>query len=173
MPLIKHRQVVADTWQHVDDDAPIPADGGAIVSLKRWQAERETLISRNTPLGVRLDSDQSPQDIAGDLDRLDLVALDFPQYRDGRGYSSARLLRERHGFTGELRAVGNILRDQLAFMARCGFDAFEYEGRTPIEEALSAFDDVSVVYQTAADRRRSAAAERNDISHVFMNCTCG
>ena len=173
MPLIKHRQVVVDTWQHVDDDAPIPADGGAIVSLKRWQAERETLIGRNTPLGVRLDSDQSPQDIAGDLDRLDLVALDFPQYRDGRGYSSARLLRERHGYTGELRAVGNILRDQLAFMARCGFDAFEYEGRTPIEEALSAFDEVSVVYQPAADRRRSAAAERNDLSHVFMNGTCG
>jgi len=173
MSLIKHRRVVVDTWQHIDDDAQIPLNGGAIVSLRRWQAERDTLIGRNAPLGVQLDSDQSPQEIAGDLDRLALVAFDFPHFKDGRSYSSARLLRERYGFTGEVRAVGNILRDQLAFMARCGFDAFEYTGRTAAEEALCAFDEIDVVYQTAADRRRPAASIRNDISNVFMNGTCG
>lgn len=173
MTLIKHREIVADTWQQVDDGAPVPPNGGAIVSLDRWQAERDTLIGRNAPLGVRLRSDQSPQAIAGDLDRLELVALDFPHFKDGRGYSSARQLRERYGFTGEVRAVGNVLRDQLAFMARCGFDAFEYAGRTPAAEALSAFTEIDVVYQTAADRRRPAAVIRNDLSNVFMNGTCG
>jgi uncharacterized protein (DUF934 family) len=173
MPLIKHRHIVVDTWQQIDDDAPIPPDGGAIVSLDRWLAERDTLIGRNAPLGVRLNSSQSPQAIAEDLGRLALVALDFPHFKDGRAYSSARLLRERHHFTGEVRAVGNVLRDQLAFMARCGFDAFEYVGRTAAEEALKAFNEVDVVYQTAADRRRSAASQRNDISDVFMNGTCG
>jgi uncharacterized protein (DUF934 family) len=173
MPLIKDQRVAVDTWQHIDDDAPIPADGGAIVSLRRWQTDRDALIGRNAPLGVRLDADQSPQEIADDLDRLSLVALDFPQFKDGRSYSYARLLRERYGFTGEVRAVGNVLRDQLAFMARCGFDAFEYAGQTPTEEALKAFSDVDSVYQSAVDRRRTAASIRSDISNVFMNGTCG
>ena len=173
MPLIKHQKVVLDTWQHIDDDATIPPDGGAIVSLGRWQAERATLIGRNAPLGVRLDADQSPQEIVEDLDRFALVALDFPQFKDGRSYSHARLLRERYGFSGEVRAVGHVLRDQLAFMERCGFDAFEYVGQTPAEEALKAFGDVDPVYQTAADRRRTAASIRSDVSNVFLNGTCG
>jgi len=174
MPLIKERRVaVADPWVAVADDDAIPADAAAIVSGARWVAERETLLGRNAPLGVRLKPDQGPETIAADLDRLALIAVEFPAYTDGRGYSTARLLRERYGYAGELRAVGNVLRDQLAFMARCGFDAFEYAGRTPVEQALAAFDEISVVYQTAADRRRAAAVERSDRSRVFLNGTCG
>jgi uncharacterized protein (DUF934 family) len=173
MPLIKDRMIVADDWRHVGDDEALPAAGGVIVSLARWQAERATLDGRNAPLGIRLKSSEGPQTIAPDLDRFDVVAVEFPTFRDGRGYSTARLLRQRYRYAGELRAVGEVLRDQLDFMLRCGFDAFEYAGRTAAEEAMSAFDEIGVAYQTAADRRRSAAAERNDRSAAFMNGTCG
>lgn len=173
MPLIKDRMVVEDSWCHVEEGEVIPAEGGVIVSLARWQAERDSLTGRNAPIGIRLKSDEKPDAVAADLDRFDVIALEFPAFKDGRAYSSARLLRDRFRYTGELRAVGDVLRDQLAFMARCGFDTFEYSGLTAAEEALAAFDDITPVYQTAADRRRSAAALRNDGSGAFLNGTCG
>ena len=173
MPLIKNKQVVADTWQHVDGEAALPAEGGVIVSLARWQAERPALAARNAPLGIRLKSDEGAGAIADDLAHFDLVALEFPNFKDGRPYSTARILRERHYYTGELRAVGDVLHDQLQFMRRCGFDAFEYAGKTAAEKAIAAFDEIEAVYQTAADRRRSAAMIRNDISNAFLNGTCG
>ncbi|MEK9662881.1 MAG: DUF934 domain-containing protein [Alphaproteobacteria bacterium] len=173
MPLIKDRTVVEDGWSHLADDEAVPAEGGVIVSLARWQAERDSLAGRNAPLGIRLKSDERPDAVAADLDRFDVVALEFPAFKDGRAYSSARLLRDRFRYSGELRACGDVLRDQLAFMARCGFDAFEYSGLSAAEDALSAFDDIAAVYQTAADRRRSAAALRNDGSTAFLNGTCG
>jgi len=173
MPLIKNRSIVADDWRHIDDDAPLPAGGNAIVSLHRWKAERPQLAGRNAPLGVRLTSADRAEDIADDLGHFDVVALEFPAFKDGRAYSTARLLRERYRYQGEVRAVGEVLRDQLPFMARCGFDAFEYAGRTPADAALGAFEDIDVVYQRAADRRRPAAAVRNDVSDVFLNGTCG
>ncbi len=173
MPLIKDRRIVADDWRHVADGEALPAEGGVIVSLARWQAERDSLDGRNAPLGIRLKSDERPDSIAADLDRFGLVALEFPGFKDGRAYSTARLLRERYRYTGELRAVGEVLRDQLYFMLRCGFDAFEYSGATAAQEAVAAFDEMSVVYQTAADRRRSAAATRSDRSSAFLNGTCG
>lgn len=173
MPLIKNKQIATDTWQHVDDKSVLPADGGVIVSLARWQAERSVLVGRNAPLGIRLKSDEGADAIVDDLPHFDVVALEFPTFRDGRPYSIARLLRERYHYTGELRAVGDILRDQLLFMRRCGFDAFEYADKTTAEKAFSAFDEIGAVYQTAADRRRSAAMIRNDTSNVFLNGTCG
>ncbi|MDX1484755.1 MAG: DUF934 domain-containing protein [Alphaproteobacteria bacterium] len=160
MSLIKDGRIVADPWRHVDDEAPLPATGGIIVSLARWQAERSALIARRAPLGVRLSSADRAEDIAGDLDRFDVIALEFPAFKDGRAYSTARLLRQRYQYAGELRAVGEVLRDQLPLMARCGFDAFEYVGKTAAEEALEAFAEIDVVYQAAADRRPHAAALR-------------
>ena len=173
MPLIKDRTVVVDAWRHVGDADALPTDGGVIVSLGRWQAERTALDGRNAPLGIRLKSDERAETIAADLDRFDVVALEFPAFKDGRAYSTARLLRERYRYTRELRAVGEVLRDQLQFMLRCGFDAFEYAGQTAADEAIAAFDEIGVVYQTATDRRRSAAALRNDGSVAFLNGTCG
>ena len=169
MPLIKNKRIAADTWRHVDDEAPLPTDGDVIVSLARWQAEREALRGRNAPLGIRLRSDEDADAIADDLAYFDLVALEFPQFKDGRAYSTARLLRERHRYTGELRAIGEVLYDQLAFMQRCGFDAFEYAGSLAAEKALAAFDEIDVVYQTAADEQRSAASNRNEVSNVFLS----
>lgn len=173
MPLIKNMQVVTDTWQHVDDESALPTEGGVIVSLARWQAERSVLVGRNAPLGIRLRSNEGADAIADELPRFGVVALEFPTFRDGRSYSTARLLRERYHYTGELRAVGDILRDQLLFMRRCGFDAFEVVDKTAAKKAIAAFDEIEVVYQTAADRRRSAAMIRNDTSNVFLNGTCG
>ena len=174
MALIKDKVLVAeDSWTHVGDEDELPAAGGAIVTLARWRAERETLAGRNAPLGVLLASHEGPEEVADDLDRFDLIAVSFPQFKDGRGYSTGRLLRERYGFTGELRAVGNVLRDQLAFMARCGFDSFEYAGRTDPAEALKAFDEIAIVYQTAADRRRQAALDRADAAAAARDGTRG
>jgi len=125
MPLIKDGRIVEDSWYKAETAADLSQAGDLIVPLALWQAERARLLARNTRLGVALAAGETPEAIAADLDRLDLVALEFPKFNDGRAYSAARLLRERHGFAGELRATGNVLSDQLAFMLRCGFDAFE------------------------------------------------
>ncbi|MBT5571635.1 MAG: DUF934 domain-containing protein [Alphaproteobacteria bacterium] len=173
MALIKNREITEDSWVQLDDETPVPSEGGAIVSISRWRKDRVALSSRNAPIGVQLESDNGPEDVLDGLDRLDLIAVPFATFKDGRGYSTARLLRERHGFTGELRAVGNVLRDQLPLMERCGFDSFQYVGGTEALVALKAFKDIGAVYQTAADRRASAAALRNHPSQAFSNGTCG
>lgn len=153
--IIKNGAVVADRWTHVGGSAggPLP-DGDIVVPLETWRATRGSLLRRNSRLGVRLAAGDDPAEIAGDLDRLDLIALEFPSFADGRAYSAARLLRERYGYAGELRAVGDVLRDQLYFMRRCGFDAFELRPGRSIYDALAAFSEISVKYQGAADGPR-------------------
>jgi uncharacterized protein (DUF934 family) len=151
MRIIKDRRIVEDDWQHVEDGAPLP-DGKIVVPLSRWRAERESLIGRrNSGLGVRLASNEHAEDIAGDLENFQLVALHFPTFRDGRPYTTARLLRGRFGFKGELRATGDVLRDQIFFMHRVGFDSFEVRADRSLEDALKAFDDFSVTYQPSSD----------------------
>ena len=156
--VIKQRQVVADdTWQLFKPAAHgsssvVPPPGDVIVPLALWIDQRASLMSRAGRLGVWLDSHEEPAAIAGDLGRFALVALNFPQSGDGRGYSSARLLRERFGYKGELRAIGDVVRDHLFFLASCGFDSFLLrEGEDP-EEALTGFDDVSDAYQASVER---------------------
>jgi uncharacterized protein (DUF934 family) len=158
MPLLKNGQVVADTWTLLPEGAA--PEGDVIVSLERWQADRETLRAHNGRLGLRLKSDQSPAELAEDLDRFDLIALEFPRFGDGRAYSYARLLRERHGFAGELRAVGNVLRDQLFFMVRCGFDSFEVADDKAVAGWQEALSEISVLYQPTGDGRQTAFALR-------------
>jgi uncharacterized protein (DUF934 family) len=153
MALIKDGKVVADDWTVVADDAPVPADGDVIVSMKRFSESADELKARSGRLGVRLDADDAPEHLEPHIKSLDLIAIDFPKYVDGRGYSYARLLRERYAFAGELRAVGNVLRDQLQFMNRCGFDAYELQEGKDVDEALAAFGEISVAYQAAADER--------------------
>ena len=167
MPLLKDGALVDDPWVTVDDGTQLPMDGPAIVSLERWQAHRDALLGRNAPLGIRLKSDQSPALIADDLDRFAVVALEFPVFRAGRAYSYARLLRARYGYRGEVRAVGEVLRDQFLFMLRCGFDAFEVRDENAAGQWREAVSEISVVYQPAADsqtpvwalRHRKIAAE--------------
>ena len=165
MPLIKDDRLIEDPWVAANDDEPLPVAEAVIVDLERWRESREALLARNGRLGIRLKSDQSPSLIAEDLAHFDLVALEFPLFKDGRAYSHARLLRQRYGFTGELRAVGDVLRDQLLFMQRCGFDSFEVSGEVPDGQALDAWHrakgEITVRYQPAADRRPWVAALRH------------
>lgn len=160
MPLLKNGQIVEDSWRPLADDEPVPAEQPVVVTLKRWQAERGTLLGRNAPLGVRLPNNQPVAALAPDLPRLELIILEFPKLNDGRAYSQARLLRERHGYRGELRATGNVLRDQFLFMQRCGFDAVEPAKPDPLPAWRAAMSEFDVVYQPAADDRAPAARRR-------------
>lgn len=160
MSLLKGGRVSADAWVPIADDTALPSSGPVLVSLARWQNERETLRGRNAPVGVRLANSAAVDAIAADLDRLDLIALEFPKFNDGRAFSQARLLRERHGYAGELRATGQVLRDQLLFMARCGFDAFEIAKGEPVEAWERALAEFTVFYQPTGDGRAPAGALR-------------
>jgi uncharacterized protein (DUF934 family) len=160
MPLIKDDALSPDPWVSLGDEEALPEGAPAIVSFERWQAERDALAGRNAPLGIRLRSDQPPGPIAEDLDRFQVIALEFPRFGDGRAYSYARLLRQRYGYGGELRAVGNVLRDQALFMRRCGFDAFEVAEGTALEDWREALGEISVFYQPTDDDRPAASGLR-------------
>jgi uncharacterized protein (DUF934 family) len=148
-----------DRFTAVPDDDGVP-HGDVIVSFTRFQADAGALLNQGRDIGVRLESDQSVDDLAYDLPRIAVVALVFPKFGDGRAYTSAWLLRERYGFKGEIRAVGDVLREQAGFMVRCGFDAFEpADGSTP-EQWATAASRFRHVYQRGADDREPAFAER-------------
>ncbi len=161
MALIKDGKLVSDTFVDVSGAERIPAAGAVLVSYEQWQAQRDGLLERGAPLGIRLRSEQAPDLIAADLQHLALVALEFPKFRDGRAYSYARLLRERYGFPGELRAVGDVLLEQLFFMLRTGFNAFELQSDDPLGAYRTALNDFSVWYQPTGDGRRTAMQLRH------------
>ena len=148
MPLIKDNAFVENIFTTLADDQEAPLGAAIVVSLKRWQSEREALIGRNVALGVRLGADQSPDALGDDVNRLALIVLEFPKFRDGRGYSWARLLRQRFGFKGEIRAVGDVLRDQWLFMGRCGIDAFEVKPGTRLEDFRAALAEQCKMFWT-------------------------
>ena len=143
-----------DTFTVVADDAALP-DGGAIVSLARFQKERETLLERNAPLGVRLQSGESPELLGDAVNRLSLVVLEFPKFRDGRAFSWARMLRTRLGFTGEIRAVGDFLYDQVNYQHRVGFDAWDVPDQFTLAQFERALVEMTDVYQPSADGRKT------------------
>jgi uncharacterized protein (DUF934 family) len=153
MQIIRKRAITDDDFVHVPDGAELPEGGKPIVTLARYAKAPGELLARYPVLGVRVASDKLPSAIP-ELGRLALIAIEFPRFTDGRGYSLGRQLRERHGFRGELRAVGGVLRDQLYYMERCGFDAFELQPGKPLESALEAFGEFSATYQAALDDPR-------------------
>src|SRR5690606_35754386 len=148
---IKDRKVVTDSWELWKDAGLPPTSGDWLVPLSLYRAERAALAGRAGRTGVVVASDEVPTE-DDDLKSLPLVGIDFPKFSDGRGYTTARLLRERFGYNGELRAVGDVLRDQLFYMARCGIDSFALKPGKDIQGALSAFDDFSTSYQAAVDQ---------------------
>jgi uncharacterized protein (DUF934 family) len=154
MRIIKHRKIVDDAFVHVPDANELPESGDVIVSLDRFRELRTALLARGSKLGIQLRSDQEAKLVVDLLPDLAVVAIEFPGFKDGRGYTTARLLRERFGFKGEIRAVGDVLRDQLYYMERCGFDAFELKPGKDIDGALRAFQEFSVTYQGATDDPR-------------------
>lgn len=166
MPTLIRRQGEAfvlanDSVTSVTDEQDLP-NGDVIISLTRFQAEGDQLLSDGRRVGVRIEPADEVEALAYDLPRLALVALAFPKFRDGRAFTSATLLRERLGYGGEVRAVGEVLREQAGFMVRCGFDAFEpADGSTP-QQWTHAVHRHRHVYQRAADARVPAFVEREE-----------
>lgn len=162
--LIKQHRIVPDRWLRLPSEAAqAPREGALIVPLALWRARSATLRWRHSSLGVWLEGHDDPGAIAGDLRLFELVALRIGAFADGRALSAARLLRERYRWRGELRAFGDVRRDQLAFLERSGFDSFELRAEEDAQAALGAFDEISEQYQASATapqpllRRRQAA----------------
>jgi uncharacterized protein (DUF934 family) len=165
MPLVKSGKITTDAFVHVADDAPLPGDGAILVSAARFLADPEVLSRRIGKTGVVWPNNRDLDELVPYLDRLAVVALVFPSFRDGRAYSQARLLRERYGFRGELRATGQVLRDQFVFMLRAGFDSFEVKKQSDAEAFAVATTRYSVFYQPTGDGRVTALHRRMQLRH--------
>jgi uncharacterized protein (DUF934 family) len=165
MPLVKNGKIAADIFVHVPDGAEMPEGGAVLVSAARFLEDPEALLARVGELGVIWPNNRDLDDLLPYLDRLAAVALVFPSFRDGRAYSQARLLRERHGYAGELRATGQVLRDQFLFMLRAGFDALEVKKESDAEAFALTAKRYSVFYQPTGDGRITALHRRMQQRH--------
>ncbi|KAA8714991.1 MULTISPECIES: DUF934 domain-containing protein [Pseudomonas syringae group] len=152
--IIKNNEVIDETWHLLPKETTFDSLSNCddlIVPLALWREHSHALKARDGGLGVWLDSDEEAEEIGADVDQFQVIALNFPAFTDGRSFSNARLLRERYGYKGELRAIGDVLRDQLFYMRRCGFDAFAVRADKDPYEALEGLKDFSVTYQAATD----------------------
>lgn len=156
--IIKDKAIVSDDWtvlrlteNETPDAVSVPA-GKVIIPLKVWLLQRESLLSR-TDIAVWFSSDEQAKELKEDISRFSLLAVDFPKFADGRGYSIAYNLRSRFNFTGELRAIGDVLRDQLFYMQRVGFNAFATREDKNIQDAIKGLTDFSEKYQTSWDEK--------------------
>jgi uncharacterized protein (DUF934 family) len=154
MRLIKNGDFVEDAFVRVGDDQGLP-DGAVTVSLSRFLRDREELIARNAPIGVHLQSHENPEKLGSDVNHFSLISLEFPKFRDGRAFSWARMLRTRLGFTGEIRAVGDFLYDQVNYQHRVGFDAWEVPDHFTIEMFNRALTEMTNVYQPSTDGKKT------------------
>lgn len=166
--IIKNGAIVSDGWHvlklaegETPETVALPA-GPLLLPLAVWLARKNEIVARGEAIGVWLDSSEGPEAIAGELAQFAVIGVNFPKFTDGRSYSTARLLRERHGYRGEIRALGDVLFDQLFLMKRCGIDAFALRAGQNLEKALAGFATFSETYQAAVDqpqplfRRRTA-----------------
>jgi uncharacterized protein (DUF934 family) len=160
MPLVKGGQIITDPFAHVADDAELPEGGAVLVTAKRFLQGPEAILQRQAKAGVIWPNNRDVDDLVPYLDRLAAVALVFPIFRDGRAYSQARLLRERFAYRGELRATGQVLRDQFVFMLRAGFDAFEVVKDADAAVFAEVARRYSVFYQPTGDGRAIARTGR-------------
>ncbi len=158
MMIIKNKTVVGDDWtvlrlaeKETPEAVTFPV-GKIIVPLKVWQAQRELLQTR-AELGIWLNSDERPEVLQGEVEKFSVIAVNFPRFADGRGYSIAYNLRARLGYRGELRAIGDVLRDQLFYMQRVGFDAFAVRADKNIHDALKGLTDFAMTYQASWDQK--------------------
>jgi uncharacterized protein (DUF934 family) len=159
--IIKDAQIQEDSWQLIAKDATdsLPA-GDVVVPVELWKAQADSLSQREGGVAVWIDAGEEAESIVEDLDKIAFIAINFPAFTDGRGYSYARLLRERYSYTGEIRAIGDVLQDQLQHMTRCGFTSFALKEGKDIESALAGLKTINEPYQAATDlpplfRRRS------------------
>jgi uncharacterized protein (DUF934 family) len=162
MKLIQNRRAAADSWQlfkpvpvegKAESTFPtIPSDGDVIVPLAQWQQQKDALLARKGRTGVWLDSHEGADLIAADAPKLPIIALNFPKFGDGRSLSTARLLRERHGYKGELRAIGDVYRDLVLGMHRCGIDSFALRDDQDIDDTIKALEELPIAYQASVDQ---------------------
>jgi uncharacterized protein (DUF934 family) len=165
MPLVKNGKIATDIFVHVADDGELPEGGNALVSAARFLENPEGLLAKVKKLGVIWPNNRDLDDLVPFLDRLAVVALVFPTFRDGRAYSQARLLRERYGYDGELRATGQVLRDQFLFMMRAGFDTLDAKKASDAEAFALTSERYSVFYQPTGDGRLTALHRRMQQRH--------
>jgi uncharacterized protein (DUF934 family) len=165
MPLVKNGKIATDGFAHVPDGAELPGEGAILVTAARFLEDAEALLRRVGKLGVIWPNNRDVDDLVPWLGRLSVIALVFPTFRDGRAYSQARLLRERYGYDGELRAAGQVLRDQFVFMLRAGFDAFEVRKESDAEAFADTAKRYSVFYQPTGDGRVTALHRRMQQRH--------
>ena len=165
MPLVKGGKITDDTFVAVADDAALPEGGDVLVSAARFLRDPGSFAQRAGKTGVIWPNNRDVDDLVPHLERLAVVALAFPSFRDGRAYSQARILRERHAYRGELRATGQVLRDQFVFMLRAGFDAFEVRKQADAEAFAQTVKRYSVFYQPTGDGRITALHRRMQLRH--------
>jgi len=165
MPLVKDGKIASDSFIHVADDADLPVDGAVLIPAARFLADPDALVSRNSPTGVIWPNNRDVDELVPYLGKLAAVALVFPTFRDGRAYSQARLLRERYKYRGELRATGQVLRDQFVFMLRAGFDTFEVRKDADAEAFAATARRYTVFYQPTGDGRITALHRRMQQRH--------
>ena len=156
--IIKNGQVIDDAWlvlklteEQTPESVTLP-DAPTLLPLAVWLVRKDEILARRQPVGIWLESNEGPESIANDLKHFTIIGVNFPKFADGRGYSTARLLRERFAYSGEIRALGDVLRDQLFLLKRCGFDAFAVRQDKDIEAALAGLTAFSESYQTAVDQ---------------------
>jgi uncharacterized protein (DUF934 family) len=165
MPLVKQGRITGDLFVHIADGAELPGDGAILVPAARFLEDPEAILKHAGKVGVIWPNNRDVDDIVPYLDRLAVVALVFPTFRDGRAYSQARLLRERFLYRGELRATGQVLRDQFVFMLRAGFDAFEVKKDADADAFAETMKRYSVFYQPTGDGRVTALNRRMQLRH--------
>jgi len=165
MPLVKGGKIIEDAFVRVDDDAELPGEGAVMVSAARLLGDPDRVLNRAGKVGVIWPNNRDVDDLVPHLPRLAAVALVFPSFRDGRAYSQARLLRERFAWRGELRATGQVLRDQFVFMLRAGFDGFEVKKQSDAEAFAQTVKRYSVFYQPTGDGRITALHRRMQLRH--------
>lgn len=148
--MIKNGQIVENEWTLITEPVDKIPTGKAILSWENWQQHRDSTDISSTGLWLHNNVDLNNIDI--EWSELPVIAIDFPVFMDGRGFSLARLLRDQYGYTGELRATGAVIRDQLCYLKRCGFDAFDLDESIDLEKALASLDDFSESYQVSSDQ---------------------
>lgn len=152
--LIIDNAIAEDSFTFVDSIEALPKNGDVLVDISVWDELKPKLEKHNGKIGLKVPGEAEPEQLQHDIANLDMIAIDFPAFKDGRGYSLARLLRERYKFAGELRATGDILRDQLFYLKRCGFNSFATREDRCIEEALTGLNDFSVTYQADVNEKK-------------------
>lgn len=150
--LIKQSHIIDNVWQKLEADSSENTDGKAVLVALESFLQNPDLVIGNPQAGVWLESDQGPEKLEPFIDKLSLIAINFPKFVDGRGYSYARILRDRFNYQGELRAIGDVLHDQLFYLKRCGFDSFAVREDKDIEVAKSGLSDFTETYQAATDQ---------------------